>query len=76
MGYFSNGSEADDYVARYCSRCAHSPNGDSVGCAVMDAHWEHNYEECNNPNSILHMLIPRGANGFNEQCRMFFEKPQ
>jgi len=71
MGYFSNGTEGMMYEDQYCSRCIH---GDS--CAVWAAHMIHNYDECNNDNSILHMLIPRTENGLgNQECRMFHEAP-
>lgn len=75
MGYFSNGSEGMDYEADYCDRCVHQngPDGDSV-CAVWAAHKFHNYKECNNKESILHMLIPRSEEGLgNGQCLMFVE---
>lgn len=64
MGYFSNGSEGEGYEEQWCSRCLHND-----GCAVWSAHQLHNYEECNKPDSILHMLIPRD----NGQCRMFVD---
>lgn len=73
MGYFSNGSAGDAYEAEYCHRCVHEDN-EGAGCAVMLAHLIHNYDECNNDNSILHLLIPRDQDGWNEQCRMFIEK--
>lgn len=70
MGYFSNGTEGDLYEERYCRRCVHG-DGESAGeCAVWFAHLLHNYDECNNDESILHLLIPR--NGVhNEECAMF-----
>jgi len=69
MGYFSNGTEGMDYQERYCSRCVHDANRD---CPVWAAHLLHNYDECNNKGSILHMLIPRSKDGLgNEQCKMF-----
>lgn len=69
MGYFSNGSEGHDYEDRYCSRCVHYEN-----CAILNAHFLYNYAECNNPESILHMLIPRTKNGLgNGQCKLFYE---
>ncbi len=70
MGYFSCGAEGNDYEARYCSRCIHGQDQEE-GCPVMSAHVIHNYKECNNPSSILHMLIPRDDVGNNKQCRMF-----
>lgn len=76
MGYFSNGTEGDCYEAQYCSRCAHrdGPDGDG-GCMVWFAHMMKNYEECNKPDSILHMLIPRLKDGSgNGKCAMFIDK--
>lgn len=76
MGYFSNGSEGDAYEAAVCSKCVHQngPDGES-GCAVMLAHMLHNYKECNKPDSILHLLIPRGhpdnEGYWNGKCAMF-----
>lgn len=61
------------YEAEYCRRCVHSE--DEGGCAVLLAHMLHNYDECNNPDSILHLLIPRIKQPpWNEQCRMFHGK--
>lgn len=72
MGYFSNGTEAMAYEAQYCDLCVHQqPEGD--GCAVWHAHLRDNYQACNDKASILHLLIPRGADGGNAQCRMFHE---
>lgn len=70
MGYFSNGTEGAMYEEQYCARCVH--NTDGPGCAVLAAHMLFNYQDCNNPDSILHMLIPRTKGGLgNDQCRMF-----
>ena len=69
MGYFSNGSEGDAFSAQYCARCVHG----ETPCAVWNAHMLLNYAECSNPNSILHLLIPRGPDGENQQCRMFVQ---
>jgi hypothetical protein len=71
MGYFTNGTEGEDYEARYCVRCVH--RSDEPMCAVWEAHFFHNYDECNKPGSILHTLIPRQKHGGNGQCRMFRE---
>lgn len=68
MGYFSNGTEGYAYWETYCSRCVHDKHED---CQVWAAHLLCNYEECNNPDSILQMLIPRAKDGGNEQCKMF-----
>ena len=70
MGYFPNGTAGEMYDEAFCKRCIHHGN-----CAVMEAHLVHNYAECNNPDSILHMLIPREKGGIhNEQCLMFVER--
>ncbi|MCD1645219.1 hypothetical protein [Aurantimonas coralicida] len=70
MGYFSNGTEGMMYEEDFCSKCLH---GD--GCPVWDAHMLKNYEECNKPDSILHMLIPRTEGGLgNGQCLMFIDE--
>ena len=73
MGYFSNGTESLDYAARYCDHCVHVGD-DTHGCAVWHAHMLFNYADCNKPESILHLLIPRNASGGNEACRLFLEK--
>lgn len=71
MAYFSNGAEGMIYEDHYCAHCVHCD-----GCAVWMAHKIHNYKESNNPESILHMLIPRSEDGLsNEQCAMFFATP-
>lgn len=70
MGYFSNGTEGEDYQEQYCSRCVHDKNND---CAVWTAHLLNNCADCNKPESVLHMLIPRHECG-NGQCRMFYEE--
>lgn len=64
MGYFSNGSEGMDWEAQNCTCCVHEQE-----CAVLEAHLLHNYDECNNAESILHMLIPY-ENGVNGKCLM------
>jgi hypothetical protein len=76
MGYFSNGTEGMSYEEQYCMRCLHGPNRtDGKWCTVWEAHQLHSYEECNNKESILHILIPRNENGDNEACTMFLEDP-
>lgn len=40
---------------------------------VWGVHLMSNYAECNNPESILHLLIPMDAEGHPEQCTMFIE---
>ncbi len=63
------------YEEEFCERCVHQPEDvNEDGCAVLIAHLLHNYEECNNPDSILHILIPRDEKGGNKQCRMFIPR--
>ena len=68
MGYFSNGTEGEIYQEQFCERCIHGED-----CAVLEAHMIYNYDDCNNKESILHILIPRDGI-HNKQCRMFKEK--
>jgi len=76
MGYFPNGTAGEMYEAEYCDRCVHQKPDDG-GCAVFLAHLLHNYEECNKPDSILHLLIPLSKDGLgNEQCEMFHPKAE
>ncbi len=71
MAFFSNGSEGMAYEARYCDKCVNNQDG----CFILDLHMRRNYQDCNNPNSILHVLIPRSADGLdNAQCVMFKAK--
>lgn len=70
MGYFSNGAEGEDYCVRWCDRCIHQE-----GCPIWAMHLFRNYEECNNPDSPLHVLIPRTKDGLgNEKCKMFIDE--
>lgn len=69
MGYFSNGTEGMEYQAQWCERCVHDANRN---CPVWLAHLTHNYKECNKPESILHLLIPRSEDKCsNLQCLLF-----
>lgn len=71
MGYFSNGTEGMEYEAAYCDRCLHQ-QPDGPGCTVWLAHMLYNYDECNEEESILHLLIPRTKDGLgNKECTMF-----
>lgn len=71
MGYFPNGSSFDAFEEDLCSRCLHHQD-----CAVLDAHLLKNYDECNNADSILHILIPQTKDKLgNEKCRMFLLDP-
>lgn len=73
MGYFSNGTEGEIYEEEYCNNCLHQPS-DEGNCAVLEAHELYNYDECNKPDSILHILIPRKGI-YNDKCRMFLPSP-
>lgn len=75
MAYFSNQTENDIYVANICARCVHHDKTGEGMCPVMWAHMLLNYEECNDPESILHLLVPRSEDGTNEECRMFYMRP-
>ncbi len=72
MTYFLTNTECIDYQSEFCSKCWHQKPNDG-GCAVWFAHMLHNYEECNNEDSILHILIPRNGTN-NEPCKMFVPK--
>lgn len=75
MGYFPNGTAGALYEEKYCTHCIHGGDGkDGAGCPVMLAHILYGYEQCDQPESILHLLIPRDENGWNEQCKMFVPK--
>lgn len=76
MGYFSNGSEGSEYEQRYCARCIHVDGKDGKsGCPVWLAHLLKNYEECDDKDSVLHLLIPRTPDGLgNAECTMFVER--
>lgn len=74
MGYFSNGTAGMLFEEQYCQHCIHEGPPDGPGCAVMLAHVLHNYPECNNADSILHLLIPLDDNGCNKKCLMFVAK--
>jgi hypothetical protein len=76
MGYFSNGTENDMYVAEWCSHCIHGQD-EQKPCHVMDLHWIWNYDQ-HGKDAVsqakaegLTILIPRDKEGFNEECTMF-----
>ena len=73
MGYFPNGTAGIDYEEEYCRNCVHYH--DEFSCPCLDAHTLWNYEECNNKKSILHKMIPRNDEGYNQRCIFFNEKP-
>lgn len=70
MGYFSNGTAGEIYMCKWCQNCAHLDDP----CMVWGAHLSRNYEDCNDENSILHLLIPRSEDKLsNKQCTMFIK---
>lgn len=71
MAYFSNGTEGELYREQYCARCVHEPT-----CPVWLLHLTRNYAESNNPDSILHVLIPMRKDGFAGKCTMFVTAEQ
>jgi len=74
MGYFSNGEEGMAYEEAWCLNCCHYGEiGEN--CAVLEAHSIYNYAECNNQDSILHILIPRDGLG-NARCGMYISIKQ
>ena len=75
MGYFSNGTEGELYYEQWCAKCIHNePEG--AYCPVWALHMEHNYAECNKPESFLHVLIPRTEDHLgNKRCAMFIPAP-
>jgi hypothetical protein len=73
MGYFPNGTAGADYYEQYCVRCVHDKD---ESCPIWNAHLIHNYDECNNEDSILHMLIPLAKDRLgNDACLLFIENP-
>lgn len=74
MGYFSNGSEGEDYFETHCVNCLHDNEAKQLHCPIWNLHLLHNYDECNNPKSILHALIPRKEGGGNGKCLMFVDR--
>lgn len=77
MGYFSNGTEGEIYMAAYCHRCLNwkeDKNGE--GCPVMDLHFMHSYDQDKPGNeqikAVLDLMIPPApAPEWNAQCAMF-----
>jgi hypothetical protein len=67
VGYFPNGISAEMFAERHCSKCHHDID---ENCPVFLAHLVYNYEECNKPNSILHVLIPHDCS----KCNMFIPR--
>jgi hypothetical protein len=74
MGYFSNGSEGDDYWNAHCRRCVHWHH--IHGCPCWSVHEWLNYDECNKPDSALHYMIPLDEKHNNKQCIYWAQKPE
>ena len=79
MGYFSNGSAGDSYIAQWCLRCVnwrdrHDDRGE--GCPVYDLHLLYNYDQHKKDSTkrALEMFIPRDEHGGNGRCQMFWER--
>ena len=70
MGYFSNGTEGLIIRSSFATAVSTTFGQD---CPVWLAHMLHNYKECNNEDSILHLLIPRKGIT-NGQCLMFLPR--
>lgn len=78
MGYFSNGTEGEMYMARWCERCVHwrdDKDGRGDGCPIWDLHLLYNYDQHKKPSTerALAMFIPY-VDGHNSQCVMFWER--
>lgn len=82
MGYFSNATEHDLWSIENCNKCENNYTLDpespdyhtAKNCPIQYAHLIKNYDDCNNPESILHLFIPRSKDGCgNEQCAFFIQ---
>lgn len=59
MGYFSNGSEGDDYMNKWCLRCVHlDPETGYPDCFIWDGHIVHNYDKKETRPPWLDVFIP------------------
>jgi len=75
MGHFSNGSEGDGYLSRYCFNCKEwrdRKDGKDMGCPIWDVHFLYTYNAEGDAREILDLLIPRSKDGLhNLECSMF-----
>jgi hypothetical protein len=71
VGYFPNGTSGCMYEEKWCENCLHGQGELGNDCAVWLIHQMFNYDECNNQESPLHILIPRDKEGFSKKCAMF-----
>ena len=72
MGYFSNGSQAADYQAKFCEHCFHDRDN---SCPVLMLHLLWNYDAVGSnadktKEIALNTFIPRKGIE-NKQCLMF-----
>lgn len=83
MGYFPNGSEAENYQATFCWKCVNwRDNGSgSEGCPIMDLHFIWNYDAVGKnadatKKRALDLFIPKEKDGiFNAECTMYQIRP-
>ena len=71
MGYFSNGSEGDNYQYHYCEQCKNWIDLDDnrgAGCPIWDMHLSFNGNK--DMKFWLDEFIPT-KDGHNQQCRFY-----
>lgn len=71
MAYFPNGTAGMSFEMEFCANCVHGydpETNEMLPCEVWSLHLIHNYKECNNPDSMLHKLIPLDCS----KCTMFW----
>jgi hypothetical protein len=74
MGCFGNLFEQDDYMERWCRRCANCQDGN---CPIIYIHEVFGLRQFDTPavKEILDEFIPaKGADNDNGQCTMFVER--
>ena len=77
MGYFSNGTEGDMYIDRYCFKCLNRTTREGEGgdgCPIWDLHMVYNYTKDTTIRMMLNEIIPRDEKGYNLKCKMFLER--
>ena len=85
MAYFSNGSEGDMYMAKYCMRCLNwreNERTDIAGCPIIDLHMIGDYDQCSKTEvgqlwkKLLETLIPTQKDDiYPDKCSMFLLDP-
>src|SRR5688572_29108101 len=73
MGYFSNGSEGENFQSKFCARCVHDMN---QNCPIWLLHLMWNYDAIGKtPDetkaAALETLMPRSKDGLSNKCNMF-----